>query len=122
MASRPPTVAIDESEFPPLYHATDRNSLDGQRRFLAAIQLRLAMLVVAALFGLIIWHRGRADLGAVVAGAAFAVALAAELYLLRRRTSKPASPMPSRMSRRAKALPSRRARVMWARVWARVSP
>lgn len=87
MASRPPTVAI-ESEFPPLYHAADRNSLDGQRRFLAATRLRLVMLVVAALFGLVVWRRGRADLAAVVAGAAFAAALAAELYLLRRRPDR----------------------------------
>ena len=88
MASRPPTVAIDESDFPPLYHAADGNSLDGQRRFLTATQLRLVMLVVAALFGLITWRRGRADLAAVVAGAAFAVALVAELYLLRRRPDR----------------------------------
>ena len=88
MASRPPTVTIEESEFPALYHAADRNSLDGQRRFLTATQLRLVMLVVAAVFGLVIWRRGRADLAAVVAGAAFAVALAAEHYLLRRRPDR----------------------------------
>src|SRR5215218_3557093 len=88
MASRPPTVTIEESEFPPLYHAADRNSLDGQRRYLTATQLRLVMLVVAAGFGLIGWRSGRADLAAVVAGAAFAVALAAELYLLRRRPDR----------------------------------
>jgi SMODS and SLOG-associating 2TM effector domain 3/SMODS and SLOG-associating 2TM effector domain 1 len=88
MASRPPTVAIDESDFPALYHAADRNSLDGQRRFLTATQLRLVMLIVAAVFGLITWRGGRADLAAVVAGAAFAVALLAELYLLRRRPDR----------------------------------
>ena len=88
MASRPPTVTIDESDFPALYHAADRNSLDGQRRFLTATQLRLVMLVVAAVFGLVGWRRGRVDLAAVVAGAAFAVALAAELYLLRRRPDR----------------------------------
>jgi SMODS and SLOG-associating 2TM effector domain 3/SMODS and SLOG-associating 2TM effector domain 1 len=88
MASRPPTVTIEESEFPPLYHAADRNSLDGQHRFLVATQLRLAMLIVAAVFGLVTWRSGRADLAAVVAGAAFAIALAAELYLLRRRPDR----------------------------------
>jgi SMODS and SLOG-associating 2TM effector domain 3 len=88
MASRPPTVTIDESDFPALYHAADRNSLDGQRRFLTATRLRLVMLVVAAVFGLVTWRGGRADLGAVVAGAAFAVALLAELYLLRRRPDR----------------------------------
>ena len=88
MASRPPTVTIDESDFPALYHAADRNSLDGQRRYLTATRLRLVMLVVAAVFGLITWRRGRADLAAVVAGAAFSAALLAELYLLRRRPDR----------------------------------
>ena len=88
MASRPTTVSIDESDFPALYHAADRNSLDGQRRFLTAAQLRLVMLVVAAVFGLITWRRGRADLAAVVAGAAFFAALLAEVYLLRRRPDR----------------------------------
>jgi hypothetical protein len=88
MASRPPTVSIDESDFPALYHAAERNSFDGQRRFLTATQLRLVMLIVAAVFGLITWRRGRADLAAVVAGAAFSAALLAELYLLRRRPDR----------------------------------
>jgi SMODS and SLOG-associating 2TM effector domain 3/SMODS and SLOG-associating 2TM effector domain 1 len=88
MASRPPTVSIDESDFPALYHAAERNSFDGQRRFLTAAQLRLVMLVVAAVFGPITWRRGRADLAAVVAGAAFSAALLAELYLLRRRPDR----------------------------------
>ena len=88
MASRPPTVSIDESDFPALYHAADRNSFDGQRRFLTATQLRLVMLVVAAVFGLISWRRGRADLAAVVAGTAFSAALVAEVYLLRRRPDR----------------------------------
>jgi hypothetical protein len=88
MATRPPTVTLDESEFPTLYHAADRNALDGQRRFLTATQLRLVMLVVAAVFGLVTWRRGRADLAALVAGTAFALALAAELYLLRRRPDR----------------------------------
>ena len=88
MASRPPTVSIDESDFPALYHAAERNSLDGQRRYLTATRLRLVMLVVAAVFGLITWRHGRADLAAVVAGAAFSAALLAELYLLRRRPDR----------------------------------
>ena len=46
------TPLVAESEFPALYSAADRNSLDGQRRFLNAIRLRLAMLVLAAAFGL----------------------------------------------------------------------
>ena len=52
-----PTAVVDESDFPALYHAADRNSFDGQRRFLTAAQLRLVMLVVAAVFGLITWRR-----------------------------------------------------------------
>jgi hypothetical protein len=89
MASRPPTVtSIDESEFPMLYQAADRNSLEGQRRFLTATRVRLAMLVVAAAFGLVTWRRGSADLAAVVAGVAFGVALLAELYLLQARPDR----------------------------------
>jgi hypothetical protein len=84
--SRPPVVA--ESRFPPLYLAADRNSLDGQRRFLNATRLRLAMLVVAAGFGMFTWRRAGGDLAGIGAAVAFVVALLAELYLLQARPDR----------------------------------
>jgi SMODS and SLOG-associating 2TM effector domain 3/SMODS and SLOG-associating 2TM effector domain 1 len=77
-----------ESELPPLYVAADRNSLDGQRRFLGATRLRLVMLVVAATFGLFTWRTGGADLAGIGAAVAFVVALVAELYLLQARPDR----------------------------------
>jgi hypothetical protein len=84
--SRPPVVA--ESRFPPLYQAADRNSLDGQRRFLNATRLRLAMLVVAAGFGMFTWRRAGGDLAGIGGAIAFVVALLAELYLLQARPDR----------------------------------
>jgi hypothetical protein len=78
-----------ESAFPPLYAAADRNSEDGQRRFLNATRLRLVMLVVAAAFGLGSWRiPAGADLAGVGAAVAFVVALLAELYLLQARPDR----------------------------------
>ena len=80
---------VAESEFPALYSAADRNSLDGQRRFLNAIRLRLAMLVLAAAFGLFTWRiTGGADVAGIGASVAFVVALLAELYLLQARPDR----------------------------------
>ena len=80
---------VAESEFPALYSAADRNSLDGQRRFLNAIRLRLAMLVLAAAFGLFTWRiTGGADVAGIGAAVAFVVALLAELYLLQARPDR----------------------------------
>jgi SMODS and SLOG-associating 2TM effector domain 3 len=84
--SRPPVVA--ESRFPALYLAADRNSMDGQRRFLNATRLRLAMLVVAAGFGMFTWRRAGGDLAGIGAAVAFVVALLAELYLLQARPDR----------------------------------
>jgi SMODS and SLOG-associating 2TM effector domain 3/SMODS and SLOG-associating 2TM effector domain 1 len=84
------TAVAAESEFPPLYRAADQNSLAGQRRFLNATRLRLAMLVVAAAFGLVNLRRpgGTVDFAGVGASVAFVVALLAELYLLQARPDR----------------------------------
>ena len=80
--------AVDESEFPALYRTADQNSLNGQRRYLTATRLRLAMLVVAAVFGLFSWRTGSGDIAGILAAAAFGVALLGELYLLRMRPDR----------------------------------
>jgi hypothetical protein len=79
---------VVESAFPVLYQAADRNSLDGQRRYLAASRLRLAMLVVAAAFGLFTWRTSGGDIVGIGLAVAFVVALLAELYLLQARPDR----------------------------------
>jgi hypothetical protein len=81
-------AVVAESEFPALYAAADQNSLDGQRRFLNVIRLRLAMLVAAATFGLFTWRTAGGDLAGIGAAVAFVVALLAELYLLQTRPDR----------------------------------
>ena len=84
----PSLAVVAESEFPPLYTAADRNSLDGQRRYLNATRLRLVMLVLAAAFGLFTWRTAGGDVAGIGAAAAFVVALLAELYLLQARPDR----------------------------------
>jgi hypothetical protein len=87
-AQHPATPVMTESGFPALYRAADQNSLAGQRRYLTATGLRLAMLVSAAVFGLFSWRTGGGDLAGIAAAAAFAVALLSELYLLQERPDR----------------------------------
>jgi hypothetical protein len=87
-AQHPATPGMAESEFPALYRAADQNSLAGQRRFLMATGLRLAMLITAAVFGLFTWRTGGADWAGIGAAVAFGVALLSELYLLQERPDR----------------------------------
>jgi SMODS and SLOG-associating 2TM effector domain 3/SMODS and SLOG-associating 2TM effector domain 1 len=88
-AAKPSAIpGISENEFPALYRAADQNSLTGQRRYLTATGLRLAMLVAAAVFGLVSWRTGGGDLAGIAAAAAFGVALLSELYLLQERPDR----------------------------------
>jgi hypothetical protein len=87
-AQHPALPVITDSEFPALYRAADQNSLAGQRRYLTATGLRLAMLVAAAIFGLFSWRTGGGDLAGIAAAVAFGVALLSELYLLQERPDR----------------------------------
>ncbi len=82
------TAVIEESNFPALYRAADQNSLDGERRFLTATRLRLAMLVAAAVFGLFTWRTGGGDIAGIGAATAFGIALLSEVYLLKARPDR----------------------------------
>ncbi|WP_214416115.1 DUF4231 domain-containing protein [Sphaerisporangium fuscum] len=82
MASNP------EAGFPALYQAADRGAVVGQRRLLAATSLRLASLVMAAVFGSFSIDAGQVDAAALVAGAALATALVTEVYLLTARPDR----------------------------------
>ena len=92
----PPTVKeggvgpsdFDAIEFPALYVAADRNSLAAQRHFLTATQLRLVLLVIASLFGGVVWLANGTDIAGVVAAVAFAGAIGTELYLVTSRAEK----------------------------------
>lgn len=84
----PAVPVIVESEFPALYRAADQNSLAGQRRYLTATGLRLAMLVAAAIFGLSSWRTSGGDVMGIAAAVAFGVALLSELYLVQERPDR----------------------------------
>jgi hypothetical protein len=75
-----------DEDFPALYRAADRSSLDGQSRFLAATRVRLIGLVVAAIGGAFDLSVASFDSFGFVGLVAFVVALGAEIYTV---TAKP---------------------------------
>jgi hypothetical protein len=79
---------LTNADFPPLYRAADHSSLDAQRWFLSATKIRLAGLMGAALFGLMVWRADASpvDWSGVLAALCFVIALVVEAYLLK---SKP---------------------------------
>jgi SMODS and SLOG-associating 2TM effector domain 3/SMODS and SLOG-associating 2TM effector domain 1 len=81
-------MTFKENDLPPLYHATDKSSLDAQSQFLWATRIRLFGVISAALFGLFTWQSspGGADWAGAVAASSFTLALVAEAFLLK---SKP---------------------------------
>jgi hypothetical protein len=87
-AHDPASPVISEHEFPALFRAADENSLDGQRRYVTATGLRLAMLVTAAAFGMFTWQTSGGDLAGIAAAIAFSVALLSELYLFQQRPDR----------------------------------
>jgi hypothetical protein len=75
-------LALNEEALPALFLSADESSLKGQRRFLRATQLRLAMLILAGGSGAIgLGGEGFEWLG-IVAAATFSVALIAEVFIL----------------------------------------
>ena len=76
------SVLRDPADFPALYQSTDQSSLDGQKRFLWATKVRLVGLTLAAVCGAFDVTAGRVNPAGLAAVTCFAVALAAELYLL----------------------------------------
>lgn len=69
------------SDYPALYHAADFQSLEGQRRYLTATRLRLAVVVLAAATGLGAFAVDGIQLLGIVGAVALAAAMGLELYL-----------------------------------------
>jgi hypothetical protein len=61
-------------EFPEAFVATDRASLEGQRRFVQSLKFQLVLLLIAGATSAIAWTNGHLDIGALVAGVAFLLA------------------------------------------------
>lgn len=74
---------LSDSDLPPLFHAADKSSSEGQTRYLVASRVRLTSLVVAALFGLFTWKLAPSpvDWAGVLATFCFLIALVVEAYL-----------------------------------------
>jgi len=73
-------VAMDESELPAIYQATDRASLRGQRQSLLALRVRIGGLVAAAIGGAFVWKVKEFDAWGAVAAVGFLVAVLAGWY------------------------------------------
>lgn len=76
-----PLAVQDPEDFPVLYRAADAASLSGQRRYLIALRTRLLALLIAAVFGAIVWDLRDVSIAGVGALVAFLVALASGLFL-----------------------------------------
>lgn len=81
---------LSNEELPALFRIADENAIRAQRRFTRATGLRLLMLVTAATMGALSWKRPGVivDGFAVVAAAAFIVALLSEAYLFMERPER----------------------------------
>ena len=79
---------LAEDDFPAVYRATDKNSLDAQRRLLVATKIRLVSLVGAAAFGVLTATKTFEDLGPILAAISFGCALVTELYLQKTRPDR----------------------------------
>jgi len=90
MPSQPNTLALNDVDLPPIYHAADTSSLAAQSHFLTAVSSRLWAIVAAGAFGLATWKCGAAptDWAGVGAAICFFAAVIVEIYLLRDRPER----------------------------------
>jgi hypothetical protein len=72
-------------EFPPVFAAADRVSLEAQRRFLRSTRAQLLLLVLAGAAGVFSITLGRLDTAALLGGVALLTAAGLRLRLLRTR-------------------------------------
>jgi len=75
-------------ELPALFYAADASALAGQRRFLRATKLRLAMLMAAVGAGGVSQAIEGTDIAGILAAAAFTAALANEVFILQSRPDR----------------------------------
>ena len=75
-------AVVPEFALPPLHDSASKSSLDAQHRFLWATRAQLASLVVASFGGVVTLKDGDVEIGAVIALAGFAAALAIRGFLL----------------------------------------
>ena len=80
-------TAMTDQDLPPLYHGADATSVRAQRQYLHATGWRLAMAVLAAVFGALaaLEHGHGLDPYGLAAAAAFTAALVIEVWLLQDR-------------------------------------
>lgn len=72
---------LRDQDLPGLFEAADTASLDGQRRYVRSVRLRLLLAVVAAATGAIPLHVGRLDVAAIGTAVALAAVTVTELNL-----------------------------------------
>jgi hypothetical protein len=90
MPSQPNTLALEDVDLPPIYHAANASSLAAQSQFLTAVAFRLCAIVAAGGFGLATWKWRTAptDWAGVAAAICFFAAVIVEIYLLRDRPER----------------------------------
>ncbi|MBB5956789.1 hypothetical protein FHS29_003382 [Saccharothrix tamanrassetensis] len=72
---------LPDGDLPGLFEAADAASLDGQRRYVRTVRLRLVLAVLAAVFGVFSWTVGRIDLAAIGTAIALAAVTVTEVNL-----------------------------------------
>jgi hypothetical protein len=78
-------VDLERDGLPQSFYAMDRASLRAQRQFLWSTRVQLILLLVASAIGVASWAAGRFNIGALIAGSAFALAALLRFVLLRSR-------------------------------------